>query len=80
MNIQIFGTKKSSDRKILSEYGVTYINLIQTEEIRELLPLPAYPSTYFVDSEGTILTKPVVGAYFDKYHSRLEEALATAGK
>lgn len=67
-------------QKLLSEAGVTYINLVQTEEIREMLPLPAYPSTYFVDSEGMILTKPVVGAHFDKYHSRLEEALAAAGE
>ena len=67
-------------KNLLSEYGVTYMNLVQKEEIQELLPLPAYPITYFVDSEGTILTKPVVGAHFDKYQSRLEEALNAVGE
>ena len=67
-------------RKLLSESGADYINLIQKEEIRELLPLPAYPCTYYVDSEGTILTKPVVGALVDSYYARLEEALAAVGE
>lgn len=63
----------------LAESGVTYVNLIQTEEIQKLLPLPAYPATCFVDNEGTILTKPVVGAGFEDYHARVEEALQTVG-
>ena len=33
------------------------------------------PTTYFVDSEGKVLTAPVRGANFDLYRERLEEAL-----
>ena len=62
-------------KSILKEKGVNYLNIRQTAEIKSLLPPLAYPTTYFVDSEGRLLTEPVVGALFAEYHSRLDEAL-----
>ena len=62
-------------KSILKEKGVHYLNLQQTAEIKSLLPPLAYPTTYFVDSEGRLLTEPVVGALFSEYHARLDEAL-----
>ena len=62
-------------KSILEEKGVHYLNLQQTAEIKSLLPPLAYPTTYFVDSEGRLLTEPVVGALFSEYHARLDEAL-----
>ena len=38
------------------------------------------PTTYFVDSEGRVLTLPVKGAYFDKYSEKIEEALKAVGE
>lgn len=67
-------------KKILEERGVRYVNLQQTPEIRNQVPPLAFPTTYFVDSEGRILTEPVVGAYFDQYAKRIEEALGLTGK
>ena len=62
-------------KSILEEKGVHYLNLQQTAEIKSLLPPLAYPTTYFVDSEGRLLTEPVVGTLFSEYHARLDEAL-----
>ena len=61
--------------KILEDNGVTYTNIRQTDELaKTLLPI-SLPTTYFVDSEGRVLTVPVSGVNFDKYRERLEEAL-----
>ena len=62
-------------QEILEEYGVTYINLVQKAEKSELLPIPAYPTSYFVDSAGQIVTSPVIGANVDDYASIIEEIL-----
>ena len=61
--------------KILEDNGVTYTNIRQTDELAKTLLTAGLPTTYFVDSEGKVLTTPVRGAYFDKYRERLEEAL-----
>ena len=64
---------------ILKDAGVEYFNLIGTDEIQQQMYSISIPATFFVDSEGNILTEPVVGAYFDLYSQRLEEALTLAG-
>ena len=61
--------------KILEDNGVTYTNIKQTDELAQMLPTVGLPTTYFVDSEGRILTVPVRGAYFDNYREKIEEAL-----
>ena len=63
--------------RILEEKGVTYINVKQTDELAKTLLTISMPTTYFVDSEGRVLTTPVKGANFDKYREKLEEALKT---
>ena len=62
-------------KEILAGKGVTYTNLVQTEKIRDMLPIPAYPISYFVDSEGRILTSPEVGANLNAYRSRINKLL-----
>ena len=61
--------------KILEDNGVTYTNIRQNDELAKTLLPVGLPTTYFVDSEGRVLTAPVRGAYFDKYRERIEEAL-----
>ena len=61
--------------KILEDNGVTYTNIRQTDELAKTLLTVGLPTTYFVDSEGRVLTVPVSGVNFDKYRERLEEAL-----
>lgn len=62
-------------KSILAEKGVTYTNLTSTVEIYNVLTVTAFPTTYFVDSEGKILTDPVIGADFNGYKAAMEEAL-----
>lgn len=66
-------------KQILEENGVTYTNIVQTEDLRQTLQLSAFPTTYFVDSEGKVLTLPVVGRDIDQYRARIDEALAIVG-
>ena len=52
-------------RGLLEENNVDYLNLIPQEGLLESLDIQGFPSSYFVDSEGTILAPPVVGAPSD---------------
>ena len=63
--------KNSKDA--LSGFGITYPNAILPEEFAE--ELLGFPTTFFVDKEGTILSMPVTGAYVDKYKRTLESLL-----
>ena len=63
--------KNSKDA--LNGFGITYPNVLIPEELVE--ELLGFPTTFFVDKEGTILCMPVTGAYVDKYESALESLL-----
>ena len=52
---------------------------MQTEDLQQTLQLSAFPTTYFVDSEGKVLTPPVVGRDIDQYRARIDKALAIVG-
>ena len=69
------GKAVDTAKSILAEKGVTYTNLMATDEILSAFSLMAYPTSYFVDSEGRILTEPVVGADFAQYKATMEKAL-----
>ena len=56
-----------------------YLNLVGTDEIREQMNSLGIPVSFFLDSEGNILTEPVEGAYLELYPERMEEALAIVG-
>jgi len=64
---------------ILQDAGVKYLNLVGTDEIREQMNSLGIPVSFFLDSEGNILTEPVEGAYLELYPERMEEALAIVG-
>lgn len=72
-------TAADEAKKILSNAGVTYTNIAANDDILNQLPRLAMPTTYFVDSEGRVLTVPVKGAYLEKYTSKIEEALKSVG-
>ena len=46
---------------ILQDAGVKYLNLVGTDEIREQMNSLGIPVSFFLDSEGNILTEPVEG-------------------
>lgn len=63
-------------KKILEEKGVTFPNVRTTDVIRDLLPSVGLPTTYFVDSEGKILGKPIVGKNVEQYKETLQQLLS----
>ena len=65
----------SDAKSIIADTGVTYPNILPWDGLQDQLSFNAFPTTYFVDSKGTVIGSPVVGAYIDQYSSRLREAL-----
>ena len=64
-------------KKVLEEHGVTFRNVRSNGVIRdEQLPAVVMPTSYFVDSEGKILGKPIVGKDVGQYKETLQELLA----
>lgn len=72
------GDEKLEDcKKLLADNNVDYLNLLPFEGFQEVIPIPCYPVSYFVDSEGTILAAPIKGAPADmsKYEEYIDELL-----
>ena len=66
-------------RALLKESGADFLNLVCTDEMEEQLFTLYVPTSFFVDSEGKILTDPVIGADTARYPKALAEALALVG-
>ena len=66
-------------KQTMRNAGVTYPVILPPEKVDVLFPLEAFPTTYFVDSEGCILTEPVIGAYVDQYEITVNELLNSMG-
>lgn len=66
-------------RALLDAAGASYLNLRCTEEIEADIALTAWPTTYFVDSEGRLLTAPFEGASPETYRAMLADCLAQLG-
>ena len=60
----------------MEEKGMNYPSVLMPEENEILNGVDGYPTTFFVDSEGTILTYPIVGALVDQYEPTVEKLLA----
>lgn len=65
---------------IMQENGVTYTNIVYTQEMDDLLHVQAVPTTIFVDREGKILGKPILGAAVNQYKPVIDAFLKTMGK
>ena len=72
------GDDASKALGILEKAGVSYLNLPAPKDNDTLHAIDMFPTSFFVDSEGRILTRPVAGAYKDveNYTYHLESALA----
>ena len=49
-------------RSLLEENGADYMNLLPFENALEILGVKSYPTSYFVDREGKVLSLPFTGA------------------
>lgn len=67
--------------EIVESTGVTYPNLLPWDNFEYMLPVPGYPTTFFVDSEGNLIGDPAVGARgANDYEALVDEALAAIGE
>ncbi len=63
-------------RAIMTANGTNYPSVLMPAGNALLNEVPAYPTTFFVDREGKILTFPVVGAAVDEYEAVVDKLLA----
>ncbi|MBO4235447.1 MAG: redoxin domain-containing protein [Firmicutes bacterium] len=62
-------------KEILETAGVTYLNVIDSTGVANMLQVNAVPTSVFVDSEGRIVGTSVVGADLKSYKSVMEGLL-----
>ncbi|MBP3900118.1 MAG: TlpA family protein disulfide reductase [Blautia sp.] len=60
-------------KKVLKGLGITYPNIMINDEW--MSKIQGYPTSIFVDSEGTIIATPIVGAAVDLYEPTFEALL-----
>jgi len=58
-------------KSIMEEHGVQFQVLLPFEGMTECFPNQAWPTSFFVDSEGRILAAPIVGAQPDLYEDTI---------
>ena len=63
-------------RQVLADNGVTYPNVWMPEGNPIFERVNCYPFSFFVDSEGKILTYPIPGASVNEYEPTIEKLLA----
>ena len=63
-------------RQMLAENGVTYPNAIEPQGNPIFDQVHSFPTSFFVDSEGRILTYPISGAAVDQYEPTVDSLLA----
>jgi len=82
-NCRIIGivTDAKNDEKIgeakaiLAEKGVSYVNLLPFEGLSAQLPQQTWPTSYFVDENGTLIGEPITGAYLEQYRETFASLL-----
>ena len=63
-------------RQILADKGISYPNVLVPESNPIFDKVSNYPTSFFVDSEGMILTTPIIGAYISDYEPAIVGLLA----
>ena len=64
-------------KQLIADADVQYMNLIPWDGILDVLPTYAFPTTYFIDSNGKLVGEPVTSAMSSyAYESIIKERLA----
>ena len=66
-------------RDLMKEMGTNYPNVLMPADNEILDQVSGFPTTFFVDREGKILTKPIVGAKVSEYEPTVEALLKGDG-
>ena len=65
-------------RDLMLEKGTNYPSVLMPTDNEILNTVTGFPTTFYVDKEGIILTYPVVGAQVNKYEPVLEKLLESS--
>ena len=65
---------------IVTNAGASYLNLASPANIKALFPCESVPTSFFVDSEGNVLVRPIVQNSSFNYERGFEAALAALGE
>ena len=66
-------------RDLMKEMGTNYPNVLMPADNEILDQVSGFPTTFFVDREGKILSKPIVGAKVSEYEPTVEALLKGDG-
>ena len=67
--------EKEEALRILQDAGVTFLNLAATDDHKDVFRFESIPTTYFVDSEGNLLSDPVEGTDINLFQETLDSLL-----
>ena len=67
--------EKEEALSILQDAGVTFLNLAATDDLKDVFRFKSIPTTYFVDSEGNLLSDPVEGTDINLFQETLDSLL-----
>ena len=63
-------------KEIMSEKGTNYPNVFLSDSMTFLDDVTSFPTSFFVDRNGKIVSYPISGAYVDKYEETISNLLA----
>ena len=76
----LIDTDVDEARRLISEYGITYPVYLAQDQLYNVIPFSAVPTSLFVDRSGAFLGTKFTGAWPDMYETALEPLLETAEK
>lgn len=62
-------------KDIVSDLKVGFTNILPTAEIKQTLVVQSFPTTYFVNEKGELVSDPIVGSQVHAYQVRMNELL-----
>ena len=72
----IEGEMADEARRVMAQYGTNYPNVVIPEDNPIFNEVTGYPTSFFVDSAGRILTYPIAGAAVELYEPTIDKLLA----
>ncbi|MBR0368307.1 MAG: redoxin domain-containing protein [Clostridia bacterium] len=71
----IEGAVADKAREVMAQYGTNYPNVVIPEDHPIFGEVTGYPTSFFVDSDGRILTFPIAGAAVELYEPTVDKLL-----
>ena len=62
-------------KSLLNDNGVTYLNICPFDGWEEIFDMTGWPTSFFVDRNGKIVTTPISGAKVGEYEQHIRDAL-----